>query len=79
MIERLPLMAHFSDLSPSAAQLRDTPMSRHRCLPTARMSASSVAAASMTGNPLSVDRSAIILAEICDLSRDELTRRANHF
>jgi hypothetical protein len=33
----------------------------------------------MTPIRLSADRSAIILAEICDLARGKLTRRANHF
>jgi len=72
-------MCRFSDLARSAALVRDTPMSGHRCLSTARTSASFGAAASMTRNPAFRRPDAIILAEICDLSRDKLTRRANHF
>jgi hypothetical protein len=41
--------------------------------------ASSGAAALMTAIRLVADRSAIILAEICDLFRGKSTGRANHF
>ena len=72
-------MCRFSDLARSAALVRDTPISGHHYSSTARRSASSGAAASMTRNPAFRRPDAIILAEICDLSRDKLTRRANHF
>jgi hypothetical protein len=74
--EGFRMLWHFSDLAPSEAQVRDTPMSGYR---TCRTPQVCIAQRSLAATA-SIARLALCIAAWSGaFSRDKLTRRANHF